>query len=83
MSEKTMLKALERMGYKGRMTGHGFRGLASTALKEMGFRPDVIAAQLAWKKTASKQPRPLQRRATRADAAVGPTSRMPCASPPM
>lgn len=35
------------MGYKGRMTGHGFRGVASTALNEMGYRPDVIEAQLA------------------------------------
>jgi integrase len=35
------------MGYKGRMTGHGFRGLATTALNEIGFRPDVIATQLA------------------------------------
>ena len=47
MSNNTILKALERMGYKGRMTGHGFRGVASTALNEMGFRPDVIEAQLA------------------------------------
>jgi hypothetical protein len=30
----TILKALERMGYKGRMTGHGFRGLASIILHE-------------------------------------------------
>ena len=36
------------MGYKGRMTGHGFRGIASTALNEMGFRPDVIEAQLSY-----------------------------------
>jgi integrase len=35
------------MGYKGRMTGHGFRGVASTALNEMGFRVDVIEAQLS------------------------------------
>ena len=34
MSNITILKALERMGYKGRMTGHGFRGLASTILHE-------------------------------------------------
>lgn len=34
MSNNTILKALERMGYKGRMTGHGFRGLASTVLNE-------------------------------------------------
>jgi integrase len=47
MSNNTLPKALERMGYKGRMTGHGFRGVASTALNEMGFRPDVIEAQLA------------------------------------
>jgi integrase len=47
MSNNTILKALERMGYKGRMTGHGFRGIASTALNEMGYRPDVIEAQLA------------------------------------
>jgi len=47
ISNNTLLKALQIMGYKGRMTGHGFRGLASTALNEMGFRPDVIEAQLA------------------------------------
>jgi hypothetical protein len=29
------------------MTGHGFRGVASTALNEFGFRHDVIEAQLA------------------------------------
>ena len=27
MSNNTILKGIERMGYKGRMTGHGFRGL--------------------------------------------------------
>ena len=37
MSNNTILKALERMGYKGTMTGHGFRGIASTALHEQGF----------------------------------------------
>jgi integrase len=47
MSNNTILKALERMGYFGRMTGHGFRGVASTALNEMGFRADVIEVQLA------------------------------------
>ncbi|CAN5475437.1 tyrosine-type recombinase/integrase [soil metagenome] len=36
MSNNTILGALDRMGYKGRMTGHGFRGLASTVLHEMG-----------------------------------------------
>lgn len=47
MSNNTILFALYRMGYRGRMTGHGFRGIASTALNEMGYRPDVIEAQLA------------------------------------
>jgi integrase len=47
MSNNTILKALERMGYKGRMTGHGFRSLASTQLNEMGFRPDIVELQLA------------------------------------
>jgi integrase len=47
MSNNTILKALERMGYKGRMTGHGFRGIASTMLHELGYRHDVIELQLA------------------------------------
>jgi integrase len=47
MSENTLLKALERMGYRGRMTGHGFRHIASTQLNEMGFRSDLIEKQLA------------------------------------
>ncbi len=42
-----MLFALYRMGYHGRATVHGFRAMASTALNEMGFRPDVIERQLA------------------------------------
>jgi hypothetical protein len=36
MNKNSMLGALKRMGYKGEMTGHGFRGLASTILNEMG-----------------------------------------------
>jgi integrase len=47
MSNMTILKALERMGYKGRMTGHGFRGLASTILHEHGYNHDHIELQLA------------------------------------
>lgn len=50
MSNNTILKALERMGYKGRMTGHGFRGLASTILHEEGARAEYIEAQLAHEK---------------------------------
>lgn len=47
MSKNTVLFALYRMGYHGRMTGHGFRALASTTLNEMGYRSDVIERQLA------------------------------------
>jgi integrase len=47
MSNNTLLYALYRMGYRGRMTGHGFRGIASTVLHEQGFRHDVIELQLA------------------------------------
>lgn len=38
---------LERLGWIDRLTLHGFRSLASTCLNEMGWRPDVIEAQLA------------------------------------
>lgn len=48
MSNNTLLKALERMGYKGVMTGHGFRSLAMTTLKErLGYRHEVVDRQLA------------------------------------
>jgi len=47
MSENTILYALYRMGYKSRMTGHGFRGLASTILHEKGFNHEHIELQLA------------------------------------
>ncbi|PLK47287.1 integrase arm-type DNA-binding domain-containing protein [Uliginosibacterium sp. TH139] len=47
ISNNTMLFALYRLGYKGKMTGHGFRAVASTILNEQGYRPDVIERQLA------------------------------------
>jgi len=47
MSNNTILMALKRMGYKGRMTGHGFRGLASTVLHEKGYGHEHIELQLA------------------------------------
>jgi integrase len=47
MSEVTLLAALWRMGYKGRMTGHGFRGLASTILHERNYNHAAIELQLA------------------------------------
>ncbi len=47
MSNNTILKALERLGFKGEMTGHGFRGLASTILHEQGYKHEHIELQLA------------------------------------
>ena len=48
VSENTFLFALYRLGYRGRMTAHGFRALASTVLNEQsGFDKDVIERQLA------------------------------------
>lgn len=47
MSNNTILGALRRMGYGGTMTGHGFRGVASTLLHEMGWPHDHIEIQLA------------------------------------
>jgi integrase len=47
ISNNTMLFALYRMGYKSRMTGHGFRGLAATVLRELGYSRDVVDRQLA------------------------------------
>lgn len=52
LSENTFLFALYRLGYRGRMTAHGFRALASTVLNEgSGFPHDVIERQLAHKET--------------------------------
>lgn len=48
MSNNTILFALYRLGYKGEMTGHGFRGVASTVLYDSGqFEEDWIEMQLA------------------------------------
>ena len=47
ISNNTLLFALYRLGYKGKMTGRGFRAVASTILNESGFNPDAIERQLA------------------------------------
>jgi integrase len=47
ISENTVNKIIEGMGYKGRQTGHGFRGLARTTLGEMGHRREVLEAMLS------------------------------------
>lgn len=47
-SENAALVVLAAIGYKERMTGHGFRSLFSTIANESGlWRPDVIEAALA------------------------------------
>jgi integrase len=47
ISNGTILMALDRMGYRGRMTGHGYRALASSILYEKNFKPEWIERQLA------------------------------------
>lgn len=50
ISNNTLLFALYRLGYKGRMTGHGWRTVASTILNESGlWNPDAIERQLSHK----------------------------------
>ena len=45
--ENALIDALYRLGYKYKMSVHGFRAVASTVLNEQGFRGDVIERQLA------------------------------------
>lgn len=47
ISDATISRIIELMGYKGRVTPHGFRSLASSVLNEQGFNPDAIERQLA------------------------------------
>ena len=47
ISNGTVNCALKRMGYEGRLTGHGIRASISTALNEMGYNADWIEAQLS------------------------------------
>lgn len=47
MSKNTVLFALYRMGYRGRMTGHGFRAVASTSLNDKKSNEKPVERQLA------------------------------------
>lgn len=47
MNTNAILEALYDMGYKGKQTGHGFRGIASTILHEKGYPHEHIEIQLA------------------------------------
>lgn len=47
MCENTINLAIQRIGFAGRMTAHGFRAMASTLLNETGkWNPDAIERQL-------------------------------------
>lgn len=48
MSNGAILMALRRLGYQGKMTGHGFRALAMSTIKEkLHYRHEVVDMQLA------------------------------------
>ncbi len=47
MSSNALLCVIRTMGYNGKMTGHGFCGLASITLHEQGYMHDAIEIQLA------------------------------------
>ena len=47
MSNNTILAGIKRIGYKGVMTGHGYRGVATTLLREANFEKDHVERQLA------------------------------------
>ncbi|MGS1120709.1 tyrosine-type recombinase/integrase [Rhodanobacter sp. UC4436_H3] len=51
MNPNTINQVLYRMDYGGKLSGHGFRATASTALNEHGFLPHVVEMQLAhWRR---------------------------------
>ncbi|MCR6477559.1 site-specific tyrosine recombinase [Variovorax phage VarioGold] len=47
ISENGVLALIARLGYKGEMTGHGWRSIASTWANEEGYGADAIERQLA------------------------------------
>ena len=47
MNNQTVNASLKRAGFGGVLVSHGLRSIASTALNEQGFPPDVIEAALA------------------------------------
>lgn len=59
MSATTLNKALERMGYLGRFSGHGFRSTATTLLGLLSYPENRVDLQLAHskrKKDSSRAP---------------------------
>ena len=52
MTDATITRVIHRIGYKGRMTVHGYRSVASTILNESSqFNPDAIERQLHHKES--------------------------------
>ncbi len=48
MSNSTILRGLYQLGYKGKLTGHGFRATAMSTIQEkLGYRYEVVDRQLA------------------------------------
>jgi integrase len=47
ISDSAVLMLLYRIGYKGAMTGHGFRSVGSTWANERGYNKDWVERQLA------------------------------------
>ena len=47
ISENTVLKIIETIAYKGKMTGHGFGSLARSILGDMAHRWEVLEAMLS------------------------------------
>ncbi|MEW9661606.1 tyrosine-type recombinase/integrase [Escherichia coli] len=47
MSEASINQTIKRLGYDGKLTGHGFRHMMSTLLHEKGFDSEWIETQLA------------------------------------
>lgn len=47
MSEASINQVIKRVGYGGRLTGHGFRHTMSTVLHEKGYESAWIESQLA------------------------------------
>lgn len=48
ISNNTVLRGLDRLGFKKAMTGHGFRALAMSTIKEkLGYRHEVVDRQLS------------------------------------
>lgn len=57
ISKESINQVIELLGYKGRLTGHGFRHTMSTILHEQGFNSAWIEMQLAHvDKTLSEVP---------------------------